>query len=868
MGFSEDGDGGGNGVDCSVGTIVWVRRRNGSWWPGRILGPEELSASHLMSPRSGTPVKLLGREDASVDWYNLEKSKRVKAFRCGEFDACIEKAEASLGVPIKKREKYARREDAILHALELERKQLEMNQHEQAIMSNGVTGKPFTLKKEFNNMSSSDIFSRNDESSRHSKYSIHKSPTVPNKAALLHEEENISNSTNIYDGKNYKQIGWQKDFSESIPRMRGLQDFGLRTAPKKKLPHSISWLTTRKPSDNYMDDFPCSDNVVGGMDHVRSSKSTLAIKRKRSHGATIEESLVKKRDRRRPLHQVLQSSAKLQASHSSQIDHYPNVVVMQGEKDQLGVMCRAKRSRCIYLPADSVNYQDDEEYSSEETQTPTDQFGMDNCLNQPGSLAEGCTSEMIETDESDSSPRDYLETRMEDGDTLGDASCSLPPGPKDCDPSAYLISEKFGDMYNDVVPFTGYTSQVHPLEHPADASAEVGVSKWHMKGKRNIRNLVKMPADVMDHKISIVGSEKCNSSARETAYGAKCSSSRMVEMEHPGQRDVEHGSCHIKTEDNYSSDEADLIGEDFLQDEINGYNNQTYPLASKASRGLRRSHFGFNHLENDSHSMSTSGWEADGSHHRARKKFWEESDECYDTVYAAQASREMGSILFDVNLKVKASYQGEHVPLVSLMSRLNGKAIIGHPVQIEILEDGSAGQYTSSNYSCPDESVAHQPVWRTARRTAMQRVPRPNPVASSLEDDDAGISRYSEQQSRTSDHSKDQSRLAKNKLMSAHRPPLGKIHKKSLKRVTLSSQKTRTLSSFATEQRLGRQNCNTRLARGSDGFSGLMKLERQVPVVPCVPVKVAYSRILEAVRRPSSNLNRVRMANLAIRDAS
>ena len=53
-------------VDCGVGTIVWVRRRNGSWWPGKILGPDELSASHLMSPRSGTPVKLLGREDASV----------------------------------------------------------------------------------------------------------------------------------------------------------------------------------------------------------------------------------------------------------------------------------------------------------------------------------------------------------------------------------------------------------------------------------------------------------------------------------------------------------------------------------------------------------------------------------------------------------------------------------------------------------------------------------------------------------------------------------------------------------------------------------------------------------------------------------
>ncbi|KAL1316886.1 hypothetical protein AAHE18_15G097300 [Arachis hypogaea] len=115
---------GSGAIDCGVGSIVWVRRRNGSWWPGQILGPHELSGSHLTSPRSGTPVKLLGREDASVDWYNLEKSKRVKPFRCGEFDGCIERAESSQGMPLKKREKYARREDAILHALELERQML------------------------------------------------------------------------------------------------------------------------------------------------------------------------------------------------------------------------------------------------------------------------------------------------------------------------------------------------------------------------------------------------------------------------------------------------------------------------------------------------------------------------------------------------------------------------------------------------------------------------------------------------------------------------------------------------------------------------------------------------------------------------
>ena len=41
-----------------------------------------------------------------------------------------------------------------------------------------------------------------------------------------------------------------------------------------------------------------------------------------------------------------------------------------------------------------------------------------------------------------------------------------------------------------------------------------------------------------------------------------------------------------------------------------------------------------------------------------------------------------------LNLKFKASYRPQHVPLVSLMSKLNGKAIIGHPLTVEALEDG------------------------------------------------------------------------------------------------------------------------------------------------------------------------------------
>lgn len=53
-------------LDETVGGLVWVRRRNGSWWPGQIVGVDELSENGVSSPRSGTPVKLLGRDDSSV----------------------------------------------------------------------------------------------------------------------------------------------------------------------------------------------------------------------------------------------------------------------------------------------------------------------------------------------------------------------------------------------------------------------------------------------------------------------------------------------------------------------------------------------------------------------------------------------------------------------------------------------------------------------------------------------------------------------------------------------------------------------------------------------------------------------------------
>lgn len=141
------------------------------------------------------------------DWYNLEKSKRVKPFRCGDFDECIERVESSQALTIRKREKYARREDAILHALELEKELLKKE------------GKLVPEKTRDN------------------------SPDAAKGRMVIARVQGISNGTNHVGDVRHLRKDREEDQpsceDEAVPRMRGLQDFGLRTASsKRKIPYS------------------------------------------------------------------------------------------------------------------------------------------------------------------------------------------------------------------------------------------------------------------------------------------------------------------------------------------------------------------------------------------------------------------------------------------------------------------------------------------------------------------------------------------------------------------------------------------------------------------------------------------------------
>ncbi|KAK1285672.1 Uncharacterized protein QJS10_CPB20g01139 [Acorus calamus] len=689
-----------------------------------------------------------------------------------EFDDCIEKAESSHGVPSKKREKYARREDAILHALELEKELLDKKRLKQSIGLSSVSNKaPNSLRGNMNRYSPAETCYGNDGARDHEKFTNLKSKLHSRRTDSSLEEVGMGSASYSKKGKPGKQPGWDDDNSEIIPRMRGLQDFGLKIASSKRnLPASSS-------------DGP---HTLAVDDHLGSSKGTLTFKRKKSHGGLVEDSLVKRRDRRRPLVQVLQSSAKLPTSPFLQSNSSGLDVPVQEETEQMSAIWQAGRSKSRRLLPDS----DDCEDPAEQMQMSPSQFGEDESLLNPPSLMEDNTSSgLIDEGESESTEDDYSDPDIEE-DTA-------------------LLSD------------TPYMSHVEDhREQVAGVSDDVGVSKWHMKGKRNTRNLPKKSMDLLEEK-NVINVDQCNGS---TPYDSK----RSRRSKRP------FGQGYHRSEDfEYDYDDDESIGEDMGHTLSARYSNGKHP----------------------------SSWEADGLSH-ARRGYWDSPDECYDPLYPTNLSDGLDPMLFDVDIKVQASYQGERVPLVSLMSRLNGKAIIGHPIQVEIMEDGSSDLLLTGNEFGDepgdiDENSTLPPVWRTARRTVMQRIPRPNPTASVLEGEEADpLQQYAELVTKPP-FKKSKSKSSKKGSNHMRHPVTGKFLKKSKKKVCLSSQKTRTLSSIAVEHKSHNNGGSRSASKGISGLGGLIKPEGSVPLVTCIPVKLVFSRILESIgRQPSKAVNR------------
>ena len=160
------------------------------------------------------------------------------------------------------------------------------------------------------------------------------------------------------------------------------------------------------------------------------------------------------------------------------------------------------------------------------------------------------------------------------------------------------------------------------------------------------------------------------------------------------------------------------------------------------------------------------------------------------------------------------------------MSRLNGKAIVGHLFDVEALDDGSLEillprkHEIGHNLFDNDGTAMLQQAWRTSKRNLVRYLPQPQPPPA-LKDD------KNSQAFQNSGHLDLGARA--NSLT-----PTQEFLRKLPKKPSLSNQKTRILSSRYIEQK--------------EVGNGLLKAKDSLPTrVTCVPVKQIFSKLLVAV---------------------
>ncbi|KAL5098712.1 hypothetical protein RYX36_003039, partial [Vicia faba] len=362
----------------------------------------------------------------------------------------------------------------------------------------------------------------------------------------------------------------------------------------------------------------------------------------------------------------------------------------------------------------------------------------------------------------------------------------------------------------DELAFSSDMPHLYPRE---PRTCNEAVSKWQLKGKRNNRNLVKRSAVASDRRGAVL-------------YGADVEGQR---------RHLNHQRSGVNYP-YYRNDYSDAPDD---TDQMFGSEDEYSPTPRAVAKGQNKNF----------HSGEWDEWP------------WEDQPALkgYSPLYSDhyQYDGMKRSVLVDVDLKVQTSYKKEPVPIVSITSKLNGRSILGRPIQIESLKDGSTDNLFSTIDDYSNDGIGYEgsgvlpPAWRTARRTANFRVPRPHIQSSNVDEG------FSIEQERNTEYkrlnggnsSHNASYWKKNNLNSVGPSIDKKSFKKSAKKASLSSsQKTRTLSSLSIEDNLSRKQSLTR------SFYPIDKLSKPevsgLTTVACIPVKLVYSRLLEKINRP------------------
>ncbi|XP_054781034.1 uncharacterized protein At1g51745-like [Prosopis cineraria] len=743
-----------NGIDASVGGLVWVRRRNGSWWPGRIMGLDELSEGCLVSPRSGTPVKLLGRDDASVDWYNLEKSKRVKAFRCGEYNECIEKAKAAAANSNKKTVKYARREDAILHALEIESSRLgkePLKFYSRADKSTSEHGDSAGASPDSSNSGDD-----NEDVADGLSDSENNSNSVPelSQSGISFEEPNHNSSSKMLSvqGRRKTPNDSEDDGTEGVKRMRGLEDLGIGVASKRKVQGAGTTVVFQQhsssPSNLNTGNCLANGTSVNG---VKTSSSML--KRKRTQVATVHEFL-KRKNRRRPLTKVLESTAMVSVP----------VVCNQLPTSSSSPLCGIPDSRISAL-----------DFNESKKSSPLVTHNMDGTK--------------VECEKGTSL------NALEHGNDASQMSHNVKEN--DASGIAGLVGTDSSDKLFDV-PFVGVLGEErHTPGKPQVArfgqqSCPVGQSEALLKEGQNESGPTSSAAghNTIGNRVEKSSSKwqsKRKRNSRRRSKNRKQGSRKFVDMDNEPTAYL----AGLEKPDGFSRVTGPKAELNVLSVPAASYNCLSQAKCKPAAES---------HLDSF-HDVSKHMWGIttgtklvpDGSVVTQRLLPYRQSrftvNSRYQTVDFPGRNYFSDASLYEVKLEVKASYRPQHVPLVSLMSKLNGKAIVGHPLTVETLADGHCDELLSS-IRCDSEAGD------------IYCAVKPNSATGTI-------------------HSKNSPRFSPGKSSRS-------------KKSGLLSKKIRKLSSLTGHKQL-------------DEDRKPVVDKPKGPVIACIPLKVVFSRINEAV---------------------
>lgn len=304
---------------------------------------------------------------------------------------------------------------------------------------------------------------------------------------------------------------------------------------------------------------------------------------------------------------------------------------------------------------------------------------------------------------------------------------------------------------------TGSTSSGAADGHTVGQRIEKGTSEWQLKGKRNSRSRkVEMDDDADTHTAGL----------RQDSFLA--SSSRNVDPNRVG------GSLI-----------SDIQVEEF--------------------RGWSR-----NAPHKDSHMRGSTAEMAAPQRLLPYRQSRLTVNPKYDSSDFSLRHHTAGSGLYDVTVEVKTSYRPQGVPYISLMSKLRGQPIIGHPLSIEVLDDGFYDDIlgVSECYSSSSELDGNA-----------------NKVYAFLQSDETVYDRKPR-----------------------GRPPIKRRSVKKrpkAKRNGLLSKKIRKLSSLTGAQ------------RQSQGQKKPVVEKLKGPSIACVPLNVVFSRInaaLNSSTRPAPRL--------------